>query len=140
MFTTHIDKVKTIFVYSMRNCVKVRALNLKKNVLLHYFSSKIKPIIQNSVLVYGCVNYKTLETLVLMQKKIFRLILFLKYTENVAHLFENFKILTAHELHVYQLLKYVIKSVNKIHTDTYLNDLFFCDSRSTHLTNRSLKW
>ena len=27
-----------------------------------------------------------------------------------------------------------------MHTDTYLNDLYSCESRSTHLTSRSLKW
>ena len=27
-----------------------------------------------------------------------------------------------------------------MHTDTYLNDLFSCESRSTNLTRRSMKW
>ena len=54
------------------------------------------------------VNYSTLEPLVLLQKKILRLSLFLRYTENAVPLFEKHKILTAHELHLYELLKFVI--------------------------------
>ena len=113
---------------------------ISKSVLLQYYSSNIKPVIQHGILVYGYVNYSTLEPLVLLQKKILRLILFIKYSENFAHLFEKYKISTAHELHVYELLKFMIKSVNKLHTDTYLNDLFSCESQSTHLTRGSMKW
>ena len=123
----------------MRNCVKVKALNFRKCFIALFYKIP-KTVIQNEVLVSGRVIYSTLEPLVMMKKKILRMILFLKYTENVAHLFEKYKILTAHELHVNQLLKIVIKSANKMHTDTYLNDLFSCESRLTHLTNRSLKW
>ena len=54
--------------------------------------------------------------------------------------FEKYKVLTAHELHIYELLKFVMKSVNKMHTDTYLNELFFFESRSNNSTRRSSKW
>ena len=66
--------------------------------------------------------------------------MFQKYTENVTQFFEKYKVLTAHELHIYELLKFVIKSVNKMHTDTYLNELFSFESRSNNSTRRSLKW
>ena len=138
-YTTHIDEVKKKLSVQCGIVSKLRHY-ISKSVLLQYYSSNIKPIIQYGILVYGYVNYSTPEPLVLLQKKILRLFLFLRYTENVAHLFEKDKILTAHELHVYELLKFVIKSVNKMHTDTYLNDLFSCESRSAHLTRRSMKW
>ena len=138
-FTTHIVEVKKKLSVQCGIVSKLRHY-ISKSVLLQYYSSNIKPIIQYGILVYGCVNYRTLEPLVLWQKKILSLILFLRYTENVVHLFEKYENLTAHELHIYKLLKFVIKSVNKMHNDTYLNDLFSCESRSTHLTRRSMKW
>ena len=45
--------------------------------------------------------------------------------------FEKYKVLTAHKLHIYELLKFVRKSVNKMHIDTYLNESFLLNPDQT---------
>ena len=107
-----------------------------RNFLLRYYSSNIKPIIQYGLLVYGCVRYRTLEPILKMQKKVLRLILFLKYWQSVSEYFDILNILTVHELYVYELLKFVLRSLNKLHTDDFLNSLYEFDV-TTHSTGRS---
>ena len=123
-----------------RQCGIVSKLRhyVPRNVLLRYYSSNIKPIIQYGLLVYGCVSYRTLEQILKMQKKILRLILFLKYRQSVSEYFDNLNILTVHELYVYELLKFVLRSLNKLHTDDYLSSLYGFDV-TIHSTRRSQK-
>ena len=114
-FTEHIAEVKKKLAMQWGIVSKLRRYVPKSVLLIRlvFYSSNIKPIIQYGVLIYGCVSFTALQSLVLLQKKTLRLIFLWKY-----------KVLTAHELHIYALLKFVMKSINKIHTDTYLNELF----------------
>ena len=42
------------------------------------------------------------------------------------------KILSAYELHIYEMLKFVLRSIYQLHSEKYLNDLFnFENKRST---------
>ena len=123
-FTEHYEDVKKKLETECGIVSNLRH-HVPKSVLLQFYSSNIKPIIQYGVLIYGCLSFNSLQPLVLLQKQILRLILFQKYTENVTQFFEKYKVLTAHKLLIYELLKFVIKSVNKMHTDTYLNKSFF---------------
>ena len=107
-------------------------------IMLRYYSSNIKPIIQYGLLVYGCASYRTLEPILKMQKKILRLILILKFRQSVSEYFDILNILTVHELYVYELLKFVLRSLNKLHTDDYLNSLYEFDV-TTHSTRRYRK-
>ena len=54
-----------------------------------------------------------------MRRKILRLLYFKSKHESVSKVFEEMKILTVHELCVYELIKVVCKSVN-IHSNTAL--------------------
>ena len=87
---------------------------------------------------YGCVSYRTLKPILKMQKKILRLILFLKYRQSVSEYFDLLNIMTVQELYVYELLKFVLRSLNKLHTDDYLNSLYEFDV-TTHSTRKSRK-
>ena len=82
-----------------------------KRVLLQFYSSNIKPIIQYGLLIYGCVSVTSLQPLVLLQKNSQAHFVPEKH-RNCNTVFEKYKVLTAHELHIYELLKFVIKSVN----------------------------
>ena len=113
-FTEHIEEVKKKLAMQCGIASKLRH-SVPKSVLLQFCSSNIKPIIQYGLLIYGCVSFNALQPLVLLQKNFLRLILFRKSTENVTHFFEKYKVLTAHELHIYELLKFVMKSINKMH-------------------------
>ena len=123
-----------------RQCGTVSKLRhyVPRNVLLRYYSSNIKPIIQYGLLVYGCVSYRTLEPILKMQKKNLRLILFLKYRQSVSEYFDNLNILTVHELYFYELLKFVLRPLKKLHTNDYLNSLYEFDV-TIHSTRRSQK-
>ena len=123
-----------------RQCGIVSKLRhyVPRNVLLRYYSSNIKPIIQYGLLVYGCVSYRILEPILKMQKKFLRLILFLKYRQSVSEYFDNLNNLTVQELYVYELLKFVLRSLNNLHTDDYLNSLYEFDV-TTYSTRRSQK-
>ncbi len=109
-----------------------------KSVWLKYYSSNIKPIIQCGILVYGCVSFSALQAILSQQKKILRRILFLRNRETVTYNFETFGILTVHELYVYELLKFVLRSLNNMHSDNGLNDLFSFETPS-RVTRRSQK-
>ena len=90
------------------------------------------------MLIYGCVSIPALKPLVLLQKKLTDSFCS-RNTEMKLNFFENCKVLTAHKIHIYELLKFETKSVYKMHTDTYLNELFSFEFRSNNLT-RSLQW
>ena len=123
----------------MRNSVKIKALFTKSCFTPVLF---IKYQTNHSIWcadIWMCKLYFP-STFCSIAKKILRLIVFPKYTENVTQFFEKYKVLTAHELHIYELLKFVIKSVNKMHTDTYLNEFFSFEPRSNNSFRRSLKW
>ena len=122
----HIEEVKKKLAMQCGIVSKLRHY-IPKSVFFQFYSSNIRPIWCADLLM--CKLYRP-STFSSIAKKILRLILFRKYTENVTHFFEKYKVLAAHELHIYELLKFVMKSKNKMHTDTYLNELFSFESRS----------
>ncbi len=138
-FVSHIMSVKEKLSKQCGINPKLRYF-VPRKVLLRYYSTNIKPIIQYGILIYGCVRYSNLELILKLQKKIVRLILFLEYRDNVSHLFERNLILSVHELYVYELLKFVIRSLNKMNADEYLNNLYGaeCPTRSTRRSEKRL--
>ena len=59
----------------------------------------------------------------MMQKKILRFIYFCKRHDSSDDLFIQNGILTVNELHLYELLKFSLKSVNNLHSEKYCNDM-----------------
>ena len=66
-FTEHIEDVKKKLAMQCGIVSKLRHY-VSKGVLLQFYSSNIKPIIQYGVLIYGCVSFTSLQPLVLWQK------------------------------------------------------------------------
>ena len=56
--------------------------------------------------------------------------------ESIRKVFNDENFLTVHELHVYELLKLVLRSVAGLHSETFLNELFVFDKPS-YMTRRS---
>ena len=51
-------------------------------------------------------------------------------------IFNDYKILTVFELHIYELLKFVLRSLIGAHTQDFLNNMFvFANSRETRYSN-----
>ena len=63
--------------------------------------------------------FTVLEPILSMQGKILRLIYFKSKHEIVSKVFEDIKILRVHELYVYELIKFVCKSVNNPSTTAF---------------------
>ena len=66
-FTEHIEDVKKNLAMQCGIVSKLRHY-VPKRVLLQFYLSNIKPIIQYGVLIYGCVSFTSLQLLVLLQK------------------------------------------------------------------------
>ena len=121
-FQSHIDFVKVRLgkqsgiISKLRHYVpRAQLINYRTNVV---------PIVQFGLLVYGCCSYKSLEPLYILQKKILKFIYFRNRRENCDDIFQSNCLLTIYELHVYELLKFVLRSLIQQHCPTFLNDLF----------------
>ena len=58
-----------------------------------------------------------------MQRKIVRMICFKRKFDTVTKFFSDNKILTVHELYVYDLMKFCLRSLNQKHPTCFLNSL-----------------
>ena len=92
--------------------------------MIEYYSSNVVPILQYGILIYGCCSYSQLEQLNVLQKKILKFIFFRKRRDRSNDILEKYSLLTVYEYHLYELLKFVLKSVIGVHNDSFLNDLF----------------
>ena len=95
-----------------------------RSILLKYYFCNVKPIVQYGILVYGCTSFTVLEPILVMQRKIIRLIYFKSKLESVSKVFEDKKILTVHELYVYELIKFVCRSVNNLATTAFFKSFY----------------
>ena len=89
---------------------------------------------QYGILVYGYCTFSSLVLVHQLQKKL-EMIFFRKCRDHNDLLIGN-KILTVFELHRYELLKFVLKSLNGLHTEKYLNYMFQLE-RSGESTRRA---
>ena len=71
-----------------------------------------------------------------IQKKLFDFSFFKRKYESIRKVFNDEKFLTVHELHVYELLKFGLRSIAGLHSETFLNELFVFDKPS-YMTRRS---
>ena len=104
-------------------------------LLLRYYRSNINPVLQYGVLIYGCCSYSSLTPLFLLQKKILKFIYFRKRTDSSEDIFADNKILSVYELHIYELIKFVLNSINNFHSDECLNSLFTFQNFSSTLSS-----
>ena len=57
------------------------------------------------------------------EKKL-KFIYFRKRVDHSEDIYVSNKILTLYELYIYELLKFVLRSLNQLHSETFSNDLF----------------
>ena len=134
-FQSHIDFVKQRLGKQCGIISKLRHY-VPRSQLLAYYSSNIKPIIQYGILVYGCCSYSSLEPIFILQKKILKFIYFRKRRDTCSDIFNDNKILTVFELYIYELLKFVLRSVIRAHTQDFLNNMFeVTNCRNTRYSN-----
>ena len=91
--------------------------------IIEYYKTNDNSIIQYGVLIYCCTSYSMLEPIFMLQKKILKLIYLKKYSDSSSDLFMKPKILNVYQLHIYELLNFVFKSLSKLHQEPQLNDM-----------------
>ena len=57
---------------------------------------------------------------------------------SIRERFREHKILTVHELYVYDLLKFCLRSINKLNSTAFLNDFFTLKTKSAYFTRKSI--
>ena len=118
-FLTHINyfrerlRKQCSVIYRLRH-------NVPRSFLIRHYTANIKSIIQYGILVYGCTSFSNLSPIFSLQKKIFRLMFFRKNLDSIQDVFLEYKILTVHELHIYELLKFVLRSCSNCTQKTFL--------------------
>ena len=122
-FVSHIDNVKMRLAKQSGIISKLRYY-APRHQLLEFYRSNIRTTIQYGILVYGCCSYSSLLPIFMLQKKILKLMFFRNRRDHSEDIFIKHQILTVHELHVYELLKFVLRSINKLHSESFLNNLF----------------
>ena len=120
-----------------RQCGVISKLRqFSRHQLIEYYRNVVYPIIQYNFLVYGCCSFSSLYPIYQLQKKKIKVIYFRKRHDDSEGLFRANKILTVFELHIYELLRFVLKSLNHMHSEDYLNTIFQFES-CTHSTRRA---
>ena len=109
-----------------------------RNKLIDY-KTNISSIIQYSILAYGCSSYSNLLPIYNLQKKILKLIYFRKKSDSTNDSIVKNNLLNIYQLHIYELLKVVMKSMSGLHRESYLNSLFsFSPLRPTRSASKTL--
>ncbi len=110
-----------------------------KNDLLLFYIRHIRSIIEYGISVYGNTSITVLEPIYKLQKKIIRLIYFNRSRESTSDMFYWHKILTVYELFLHNLLKYSLKTCNKMHNFVFLNNLVHRSWETGYSTRRTNK-
>ena len=119
-FNSHIGNVLKRLSTQCGVISKLRHYVPRKDLIL-YYNSNTKSVIQYGLLVYGCCSYSALYRVFSLQNKILKFICFRKKRDQCSDLFEKHQILSVYELYLYELLKFLLRSLNSHHSEEYLN-------------------
>ena len=92
-------------------------------ISIEYYKSNVNPITQNGIIVYGCCSFSSLLPILRLQKKILKFIYFRKKYSNSEDIFDRSKMMNVYEFHIYDLLKFVLRSVNILHSESMLKTM-----------------
>ena len=82
------------------------------------------PIIQYGILVYGCCGYSCLNPIFSLQKKILKFVYFRNRRDHCNDIFFSNEILIVYELHLYELLEFVLRSVAGLLQQIFPSNIF----------------
>ena len=95
-----------------------------QKILLTYYKVYVQSELSYGLLIYGCTTKNKLKPILQFQKRILRLINSKRRDFPSRILFEKNNILDIYDLYTLELLKFALKSLNKLHVSQYLNNLF----------------
>ena len=110
-FKEHIKQVKIKLTQVSAAMFQFKKI-FRRPTLVKLYKTYVQPIVQYVVLVYGCGNKTDLKKIDWAQNGILRLIFSLKKGVDLSEIRQNFKIFSVFELHVYELLKQLVKNIS----------------------------
>ena len=120
-FCDHVLRLKNKLLFC--NYIVLRTRNyLTRSQLLFYYTH-VNPIIQYGILIYGCTAYSNLDPVLKVQKRIIRNICFIPKYASVSDYMVANELPTVYELHFYELLKFIVKSIRCEHQYETFNSL-----------------
>ena len=121
-FKFHIDYVKKRLGKQCGIICKLRHY-VPRQLLIRYYKSSINSIIQYGILLYGCTKYSNLgKILSPTEKKFWSFFYFRNRRDHCEDLFQRHKMFSVFELHIYEMLKFVLRSIYQLHSEKYLNE------------------
>ena len=108
-FVTHIKKIVSKLAQHCGTLYKLRE-TFNKGQLVQYIRSYVLPIVHYGVLLYGFGAKTKLQKILLVQKKLIRIALRLPPWASVLGKFNELKIGTVFEYHIYELFKFALES------------------------------
>ena len=130
-FKDHVRRVQKKLLFCNYTVLRSRQF-LTRSQLLVYYRTHVKPIIQYGVLVYACTVFGNLGPIHHLQKRIIRSICFLPKFASVDHFMVTNKIATVYELHVFELVKFILSSIAGRHQSNLLNSVLSFASESSY--------
>ena len=126
------------------------------SVVIRYYKTYMKPIIQYGLLIYGCTRKSVLNDIFLVQKKILRITYFKNRRYPSDELFRRSEIMNVFDLYVFELLKFAVRSCreNQLHniksvfihknslvfTRSVSSNMFYVPEARTQVSRQSLKY
>ena len=95
--------------------------------MIKLYKIYVQPVLQYGVLIYGCAGKSELKQLNSSQNHIIRIIFGLKKFSSVRDVREKYKLLTPMDLHLYELLKLMSKSLRQSSDCGYGSQIFSTD-------------
>ena len=92
--------------------------------LIQYYKSNLNAIIQYGVLVYGCTSFSFFTKNTHPSEKKLKFLHCRKRFDHSEDIFVTKRIITLYELHLYEILKLVLRSLNNLHSQNFSNNSF----------------
>ena len=105
----HVKRVLNIFAKHVSIINRLRHFT-SSSVVIRYYKTYMKPIIQYGLLIYGCTRKSVLNDILLVQKKILRITYFKNRRYPSDELFKRSEIMNVFDLYVFELLKFAVRS------------------------------
>ena len=109
------------------------------SVVIRYYKTYMKPIIQYGLLIYGCTRKSVLNDIFLVQKKILHITYFKNRRYPSDELFKRSEIMNVFDLFVFELLKFAVRSSRESQLQNiksvfiHKNSLVFTQSVSSNM-------
>ena len=122
-FKTHIEEIKSKLKKTIY-CFYQYKNRFRSDTLIKLYKLYVQPVLQYCVLIYGCAGKSELKQLNYSQNHLIRIMFGVKKFNSVRDVREKYKLLKPMELHLYELLKLMSKSLRQSFDCGYGSQIF----------------